>query len=369
VFQQAGDVSAAGGPFDKGAPGEGEEADHQAALFQSARRPPCRPGDNPGMEASYPPPTPLRNAAAALAPALSAPERLLGAFLSGRSPRTLRAYALDLADFARWSGVASAAEAARLLLAAGQGGAKGTALAYRAGLLARGLSAATVNRRLAALRSLVKVARLLGLAGWTLDVEGVPSEPLRDSRGPGAAGVRALLAVLALRPAGPAWARDTALVRLLFDLGLRRAEAVGLDLADVDLAGGCVWVKGKGRSERARLTLPGPTRVALEAWLAERGAAPGALFHRLDRGGRGKGRLTGAAVYNVVRRLGEAAGLRARPHGLRHAAITAALDATNGDVRAVQKFSRHRDVRVLQRYDDNRQDLAGGVASRIAGGL
>jgi len=70
-----------------------------------------------------------------------------------------------------------------------------------------------------------------------------------------------------------------------------------------------------------------------------------------------------------VRRLGAAAGVRARPHGLRHAAITAALDATGGDVRAVQKFSRHRDVRVLQRYDDNRRDLAGGVARRVAEGL
>jgi integrase/recombinase XerC len=215
----------------------------------------------------------------------------------------------------------------------------------------------------------VKVARLLGLVNWALEVEGLPSEPLRDTRGPGTAGVRALLARLAERPAGPARSRDTALVRLLFDLGLRRAEAVGLDVADVDLAGSCVWVKGKGRSERARLTLPGPTRAALSAWLADRGTEAGPLFHRLDRGGWGKGRLTGSAVYNVVRQLGAAASVRARPHGLRHAAITAALDATNGDVRAVRRFSRHRDVRVLQRYDDNRQDLAGGVAARVAEGL
>ncbi len=364
----AGGVSVAGGPSDEGAPGAGEEAGHQAALFPSARRPPCWPGDNPGMEASYPPPAPLRNADDAPAPSLSAPERLLGAFLSGRSPRTLRAYALDLADFARWSGVASAAAAARLLLAAGQGGANGTALSYRAALLARGLSAATVNRRLAALRSLVKVARLLGLVTWQLDVEGVASEPLRDTRGPGTAGVRALLAELGRRPPGPARRRDVALVRLLFDLGLRRAEAAGLDLADLDLDAGCAWVKGKGRSGRVRLTLPGPTRAALSAWLAGRGSAPGPLFVALDRGHRGH-RLTGQAVYAIVRGLGEGAGVRARPHGLRHAAITAALDATNGDVRAVQKFSRHKDVRVLQRYDDNRQDLAGGVASRIADGL
>ena len=51
---------------------------------------------------------------------------------------------------------------------------------------------------------------------------------------------------------------------------------------------------------------------------------------------------------------------------LRHAAITEALDKTNGDVRAVQRFSRHCDVRTLQVYDDARIDLAGRVAREVA---
>ena len=65
----------------------------------------------------------------------------------------------------------------------------------------------------------------------------------------------------------------------------------------------------------------------------------------------------------------EAAGVRARPHGLRHAAITEALELTGGDVRRVQRFSRHRSLQTLLRYDDNRQDLAGGVARRLVEGL
>ncbi len=60
------------------------------------------------------------------------------------------------------------------------------------------------------------------------------------------------------------------------------------------------------------------------------------------------------------------ADLAVRPHGLRHLAITAALDLTQGDVRAVQKFSRHRDVRVLSVYDDTRADLGGEVARLVA---
>ncbi len=51
-------------------------------------------------------------------------------------------------------------------------------------------------------------------------------------------------------------------------------------------------------------------------------------------------------------------GFKTTPHGLRHAAITEALDATGGNVRAVQKFSRHRDLLVLNRYDNSRQDMA-----------
>jgi integrase/recombinase XerC len=68
----------------------------------------------------------------------------------------------------------------------------------------------------------------------------------------------------------------------------------------------------------------------------------------------------------MVRKLGQRAGLAVRPHGLRHGGITEALDLTNGNVRAVQRFSRHRDVRILSIYDDNRLDLAGNVARLVA---
>jgi integrase/recombinase XerC len=60
------------------------------------------------------------------------------------------------------------------------------------------------------------------------------------------------------------------------------------------------------------------------------------------------------------------AGLKTRPHALRHSAITTALDQTNGDVRAVQRFSRHKDIRVLTVYDDHRQNLGGKVAAMLA---
>jgi integrase/recombinase XerC len=77
--------------------------------------------------------------------------------------------------------------------------------------------------------------------------------------------------------------------------------------------------------------------------------------------------MTRRSRHRIVRALGAHVGLGVvRPHGLRHAAITEALELTRGDVRAVQQFSRHRDLRTLMIYDDNRQDLAGEVARRLA---
>ena len=292
---------------------------------------------------------------------------LVEAFLAGRSPRTMAAYRQDLASFARFVGAESVDEAALLLLVNGRGSANETAHAYRADLLDRKLSPATVNRRLAALRSLVKLARLIGAADFSLDVASVKSESYRDTRGPGLVGVRSMLENLT-RKTSPKSLRDAALVHLLFDLGLRRGEAVALDLEDVDLQAGTVSILGKGRTEKEALTLPETTRAALEAWTAARGGAPGPLFVNMDRARKGD-RLTGRSVARLVGSLGEAVGLTVRPHGLRHAAVTAALDLTGGDVRKVQRFSRHRDLRTLTRYDDNRLDLGGDVARLVAAGV
>jgi len=149
-------------------------------------------------------------------------------------------------------------------------------------------------------------------------------------------------------------------------LALRRSEAVSLDVEHLDLETGTVSVLGKGRSERVALSLPEPTACALRAWLELRGTEPGPLFLNMDRARKGR-RLTGRSVARLVGELGRSIGIRVRPHGLRHAAITEALDITRGDVRAVQKFSRHRDLRTLTVYDDNRRDLAGEVAKLVAG--
>lgn len=295
---------------------------------------------------------------------------LLDAFLSGRKPTTLRAYEADVEDFGRFLGAPSGRAAIGLLLAGSHGQANAVALSYRTHLAARGLKTATVARRMAALRSLVKLARTLGMVAWELDIPSPKIEAFRDTSGPGDAGWRKVLelAKAEAEGGGAIAVRNLLLVRLLHDLGLRRGEAVSIDLADVDLDAGTVGVVGKGRTEAIKVTMPKPVRAALVAWLAIRGADPGPLLHRRDRAGAGGGRLTTDGVYKIVEALGKRAGIsgRLRPHGLRHQAITQVLDKNGGDLRAAARFSRHRDIRTLSVYDDNRKDLAGQMADLIS---
>jgi integrase/recombinase XerC len=135
-----------------------------------------------------------------------------------------------------------------------------------------------------------------------------------------------------------------------------------MDFADVDLEEGSIWIIGKGRTAKDRITLPEPTQVAITAWIQARGPEPGPLFTNFDRAKKGR-RLTGTGLYCMVAKLGKRAGFTVRPHGLRHTSITSALVLTNGNVRTVQQFSRHQDLRTLVRYDDNRRDLGETLLS------
>ena len=155
----------------------------------------------------------------------------------------------------------------------------------------------------------------------------------------------------------------------MFDLGLRRGEVTGLDVEDLEAKERRLWIRGKGRAQKEARTLPEPTLAALTAWIDVRASVvplnQKAMFVGLAGRVRGQ-RLTGRGLYHVIAELGAAVGLKTRPHGLRHASITAALDANNGDVRAVQLHARHADPQTTMRYDDNRQDLAGRVAASLA---
>jgi integrase/recombinase XerC len=112
---------------------------------------------------------------------------------------------------------------------------------------------------------------------------------------------------------------------LAFDLGLRRAELTSLDLEHLDLEAGTLAVLGKGQEGQELLSLPSETTAVLRAWLEQRGLEQGPLLLNFDRAPKGR-RLTATSIYRIVRDLGDQVQVRARPNGVRQAAITAVLD-------------------------------------------
>ncbi len=300
-----------------------------------------------------------------------ATDKLLSAFVAGRCPATMKAYNRDLADFAVFVNVNSVDAAAETLLGEGQGEANRIVLDYRAHLESRGLAPATVRRRLASLRALCKVGRLIGVIAWKLDVPAPKVSRVRDTRGTGLDGFRKLLAAARAQKNPAKAARDAAMVRLMGDRGLRRAEVTGLDMADLDLDGERIAVRGKGLGgQREWITVAPQTIEVIHQWLEMRSGlglnSEGAVFVNLAHAGERR-RISTTGVYEVFRKLGEAAGLkRWNPHGLRHAAITAILDLTSGDLRSAQRFARHADPNTTLAYDDNRKDVAGEAARLLA---
>ncbi|HEY1602111.1 MAG TPA: tyrosine-type recombinase/integrase [Pirellulales bacterium] len=296
-------------------------------------------------------------------PGHAAAVRLLALWLADRKSESTQAtYWSALEDFARFMGDTIEAVTARML-GLTKGSATATLEAYRATLVGvRKLAPNTVNLRVAAIRSLLVKAYDLDMISWLTRVKGVKTEVRKDSRGPGAEKAREMFALLGRRDAKGC--RDRALFRLLWDLALRRSEIIGLDVEHLDTDKGVLFVKGKGKRERAWQTLPDETRAALADWLEHRGAEPGPLFVSLSR--RSSGRLGGQSLHALIKELGRQVGIKVWPHACRHSSITTALDETKGDVRTVRLFSRHQSMETLLRYDDARQDKAGGVARQVA---
>ena len=111
--------------------------------------------------------------------------RLHAAFLAGRSPHTLRAYGADLEAFTAYLGEPGPGAALSRLIGLPAGEGNGVLLAYRAHMIDAGLTPATINRRLAAIRSALKLARTLGLTSWAPEIRGLKVEAYRDTTGPG----------------------------------------------------------------------------------------------------------------------------------------------------------------------------------------
>jgi site-specific recombinase XerD len=145
--------------------------------------------------------------------------------------------------------------------------------------------------------------------------------------------------------------RNTALIRLLADSGMRRGEVAGLLVADLDFSrDGLILLRGetsKGRRDRL-VPLSRAAVAALDKYLRVRGSHPHASTPWLWLGKRG--RLTDSGVLQVVEKLGRQAGIAGlHPHVFRHTFAHNSLSAGlgEGDVMAIAGW---QDRSMLQRY-------------------
>jgi site-specific recombinase XerD len=141
--------------------------------------------------------------------------------------------------------------------------------------------------------------------------------------------------------------RDTAVILLLVDTGMRRAECAGMTLDDVDLDQRIVWVLGKGRRPRA-LPIGRKTAQAVDRYLRLREGHRLAHLPQLWIGRNGP--MTPSGVYQVVHDRARAAGLPAmHPHQLRHAFATSWL-AEGGNENELMLMAGWKSRTMIDRY-------------------
>ncbi len=157
---------------------------------------------------------------------------------------------------------------------------------------------------------------------------------------------------------GPLVRRDRALLELLYSAGLRISELVGLDVDDLDAVERLVRVRGKGDVQRL-VPFGEPAAEALDAWLVQGRPGLHAQGPAVFLNARG-GRLTRQGAWKLIRAHAQRVelGERVSPHTLRHSFATHLLDG-GADVRVVQELLGHASVTTTQVYTlVSRQALA-----------
>jgi len=222
--------------------------------------------------------------------------------------------------------------------------------------LAERYAPATANKMLSALRGVLREAWRLGQIDGEAyrrmaDVQAVAGETLPAGREVTAGELGALFLACA-GDTTPAGRRDAALLAVLFGGGLRRSEAVALDLADYSPETGELRVRHGKRNKARIIYATNGGKRALDAWLAVRGTEPGPLLIPVRKGGTMElRRMTAQAVYALLRRRAEQANVAAfSPHDSRRTWIGNLLDA-GADITTVQKLAGHANVNTTARYD------------------
>jgi integrase/recombinase XerD len=283
----------------------------------------------------------MSTAVAAIEPVFTESERLaLAGFLAGYTGLTREAYALDLRQYASWC----QQHQLRPFQAR-----RADIECFARDLEARGRARATITRRLCTIAGFYKYAVEEELLGHSPAAH--VRRPRLDYESHATALDRNELGAL-LVAAGLGVSAEHALISLLALNGLRVSEATGANIEGLGVERGhrTLVITRKGAKV---VTIPLAPRTARAIDLAVGERSEGPVFLAAD--GR---RLDRHGAARIVRRVARRAGVSkpVGPHTLRHAFITAALDA-GVPLRDVQEAASHADPRTTMRYDRARGSL------------
>lgn len=220
---------------------------------------------------------------------------------------------------------------------------------YIATLHSRGLSGKTIARALSAWR---------GFYDYLIQHKGFSRNPVMGLRAPKTAktlpqalSVDQAVKFVDIQGDGLLEQRDHAIVELFYSSGLRLAELVNLDIAQLDFSEGTVTVTGKGNKTRI-VPMGSHAMSAIQIWMQRRTLIqisennPEAVF--VTQQGR---RITPRAVQYRIKQWAIKQGINSdmRPHLLRHSFATHVLQSSQ-DLRAVQEMLGHASISSTQVY-------------------
>ena len=225
---------------------------------------------------------------------------------------------------------------------------------------------ATANRMLVALRRTLQEARKLKLITAS-DYEDVVNFPPVRGESPKRgrrlkSGEMGALFQVCREELSLIGVRDAALIAILAGSGVRRSEAVALEVRDFDSDTGALSIRfGKGKRFRT-VYLPEGAILAVMAWLEVRRESPGALIFPVRRGGHIKfKKMTDQAVMVIItKRATQAVVAELSPHDFRRTFICDLLEA-GVDIFTVSRLVGHADPATTREYD-----LRGEQAKRDA---
>lgn len=244
---------------------------------------------------------------------------------------------------------------------------KASVQAWKAGLEADGLAAATINVKLAAVKKLASEAAdnaLLdpALAAGVSRVRGVKKLGVRAGNW---LSIEAAGELIRKPDSSLKGKRDRGILAILIGCGLRRSELISLTVDHIQMRDGravLLDIVGKGGRLRT-VPIPSWAYAAVTEWRSASGITHGVLFRSLAKYGMGSS-MSSQSIADVVHEYSAAIGHPVAPHDLRRT-FAKLCHTSGGKIEQIQISLGHSSIQVTERYLGINQDLKHAPADLI----